>query len=148
MGVALLVLVALGIAYFFADLWGVIFVPLLLVFLWRKVDSRELLAITAVMVAAIPLIMVLQGIDLGGQIDSSYALKQMLAHAVAGIAVGLVAVACVVAAVDWRYRVLPLDPAGDPQDEPVLVSFLPSRKGVSAASIVKARPYKPESPGS
>lgn len=143
-GVATLLLVAVAVAYFFADIWGVFFVPLLLVLLWRKVDSRELLAVTAVIVASIPLIMVLQGIDLGGQIDSSYALKQMLAHAVAGIAVGLVAVACIVAAIDWRYRVLPLDPASDPQDEPVLVSFLPSRKGLEAATIAKARPLRRE----
>ncbi len=143
-GVALLVVLALAVSYFFADIWGLFFVPLLLVFLWRKVDSRELLGITAVMVAAVPLIMVVQGIDLGGNIDSSYALKQMLAHAVAGIAVGLLAVACVVAAVDWRYRVLPLDPAGDPNDEPVLVTFLPSKKGIGAGVVAKARPLKQE----
>ncbi len=145
-GVAVLIVLALGIAYFFADIWGLFFVPLLLVFLWRKVDSRELLGITAVMVASIPLIMVIQGIDLGGNIDSSYALKQMLAHAVAGIAIGLLAIACVVAAVDWRYRVLPLDPAGDPNDEPVLVSFLPSRKGIGARVVAKATPLKQEGP--
>ncbi len=143
-GVALLVVLALAVSYFFADIWGLFFVPLLLVFLWRKVDSRELIGITAVMVAAVPLIMVVQGIDLGGHIDSSYALKQMLAHAVAGIAVGLLAVACVVAAVDWRYRVLPLDPAGDPNDEPVLVTFLPSKKGIGAGVVAKARPLKQE----
>lgn len=147
-GVAVLIVLALAVAYFFADIWGLVFVPLLLVFLWRKVDSRELLGITAVMVAAVPLIMVVQGIDLGGNIDSSYALKQMLAHAVAGIAIGLLAIACVVAAVDWRYRVLPLDPAGDPDDEPVLVSFLPSRKGISARVVAKARPLKQSGPRS
>ncbi|MER3395475.1 MAG: hypothetical protein C4319_01610 [Acidimicrobiia bacterium] len=143
-GVAILIGIAVAVAYFFADIWGVFFVPLLLVLLWRKVDSRELLGITAVVVASIPLIMVIQGIDLKGNIDSSYALKQMLAHSVAGIAIGLLATACVVAAVDWRYRVLPLDPAGDPNDEPVLVSFLPSRKGLRARGVVKARPIKQE----
>lgn len=143
-GVAVLVILALAVAYFFAYIWGLFFVPLLLVLLWRKVDSRELLGITAVMVASVPLIMVVQGINLGGNIDSSYALKQMLAHAVAGIAIGLLAIACVVAAVDWRYRVLPLDPAGDPNDEPVLISFLPSRKGIGARVVAKARPLKQE----
>jgi hypothetical protein len=143
-GVAILVLIALAVAYFFADIWGLFFVPLLLILLWRKVDSRELLGITAVIVASVPLIMVVQGINLGGNIDSSYALKQMLAHAVAGIAIGLLAVACIVAAVDWRYRVLPLDPAGDPNDEPVLVSFLPSRRGIGARVVAKARPLKHE----
>lgn len=143
-GVAILIVIAVAIAYFFADIWGIFFVPLLLILLWRKVDSRELLGVTAVVVASIPLIMVIQGIDLGGNIDSSYALKQMLAHSLAGIAIGLLAVACVVAAVDWRYRVLPLDPAGDPNDEPVLVSFLPSRKGIGARVVAKARPIKKE----
>lgn len=131
-GVGILLIVALAVAWFFGGIWGIPFVILLVFFLWKKVDSRDLLALCAVLIAAVPLIMVVQGFNLQGNPDSSYALKQILAHGVAGTAIGLLAVASIVAAVDWRYRVLPLDPATDPQDEPVMVTLLPGGKSPSA----------------
>lgn len=131
---ALLLVVALAVAWFFGGIWGIPFVFLLVFFLWKKVDSRDLLALCAVLIAAVPLIMVVQGFNLQGNPDSSYALKQILAHGVAGTAIGLLAVASIVAAVDWRYRVLPLDPATDPQDEPVMVTLLPGGKSPSTGT--------------
>lgn len=117
-----------------------------MVFLWKKVDSRDLLALCAILIAAVPLIMAVQGFNLNGNPDSSYALKQILAHGVAGTAIALLAVASIVAAVDWRYRVLPLDPAGDPQDEPVMVTLLPGGKAAKqpAGQLGEAKTKRPK----